>query len=66
MLGDAVSLSMCHCSRWEVDTQIKVWKRAILVVPPVLVADGMWSNIAYTTGDSLAMIELISLANYLL
>ena len=51
-LGEVVSLSTCNRLVWEVDEQMKAWKRAILEVPPeVVMVDGMWVKIAYPTGD---------------
>lgn len=51
-LGEVVSLSACNRLVWEVDKQVKAWKRAVLEVPPaVVLVDGMWVKIAYPTGD---------------
>ena len=51
-LGEVVSLSTCNRLVWEVDEQLKAWKRAPIEIPPeVVMVDGMWVKIAYPTGD---------------
>jgi hypothetical protein len=50
--GEVVSLSACHRLVWEAATHVKALQSAAIEAPPaVVIVDGLWVKIAYSTGE---------------